>query len=112
LNNRVNRVFRPAHRPATEYERRSPAEQEVAGIAIAKLFPWSEFPWFIAECQDHLVLRSTLTRVLRLNCAVILGKLAQIDERLFAHAISLFCYKGIATGGGLIDLIAGTSVLK
>jgi hypothetical protein len=46
------------------------------------------------------------------NCAVILGKLAQIDERLFAEAISLFCYKGIATGAGLIDLIAGTSVLK
>jgi hypothetical protein len=38
--------------------------------------------------------------------------LAQIDERLFARAISLFCYKGIATGAGLIDLIAGTSVLK
>jgi hypothetical protein len=41
-----------------------------------------------------------------------LGKLAQIDERLFAQAISLFCYKGIATGAGLIDLIAGTSVLN
>jgi hypothetical protein len=31
---------------------------------------------------------------------------------VFAQAISLFRHKGIAIGAGLIDLIAGTSVLK
>jgi hypothetical protein len=31
---------------------------------------------------------------------------------LFAQAIGLFCYKGIATGAGLIDFIAGTSALR
>jgi hypothetical protein len=61
------------------------------------------------EITGELTLSTPMRRSRR---SVILGKIAQIDERLFAQAISLFCYKDIATGAGLIDLIAGTSVLQ